>query len=224
MGIYEQAFASLVGAPEAIAFAYARTALHSIFTALGLGHGDAVILSPLTCKVVPLVLLSLGVTPVYADIARATLNLDPAGLAAAIRPATHALLFQHTYGNKASVEAVAHIAASRGVPLVEDCAQALPGPPPDCLSVGGVARIYSNNLRKPLPAGSGGMAVTHDSHLAQRIRAMRDGYPRRQRLAEIKLRLEIWLQHHVLRPALYWRFFELNCVLSASYRMRSSRR
>jgi hypothetical protein len=53
------------------------------------------------------------------------------------------------------------------------------------------------------------------------MRAMRDAYPSRRRLAEIKLRLEIWLQHHVLRPTLYWRFFELNRALSASYRMRS---
>jgi len=219
---YEDLFATVVGAHEAVAFAYARTALSSILTAIELGSGDEVILSPLTCKVVPLVLLSLGITPVYADISAETLNLDPGRLESAIRTATRALLFQHTYGNMAGAEEASEIAALKRVPLVEDCAQTLPFRAPNRRRGGrGIAAIYSNNLRKPLPAGSGGIAVTNDSNVAQRIREARDHYPHRRGLAEIRLRMEAWLEHHVLRPSLYWRFFEVNRKLSASYRVRA---
>jgi len=218
---YEALFASVVGAHEAVAFAYARTALSSILTAIEVGPGDEVVLSPLTCKVVPLALLSLGVRPVYADISTETLNLDPDRLESAIRTATRALLFQHTYGNMAGAEEALQIAALKGVPLVEDCAQSLPFRAPNRRRGGwGIAAIYSNNLRKPLPAGSGGIAVTNDSNVAQRIREVREQYPHRRRFGEIRHRTEAWLEHHVLRPALYWRFFELNRKLSAAYRLR----
>jgi len=221
LALYEASFANLVGAHEAIAFAYARTALSSIFTAMELGPGDQVVLSPLTCKVVPLVLLSLGVTPAYADISAGTLNLDPDRAGSAIRAETRALLFQHTYGNTAGVEEASTIAALKHVPLVEDYAHSLPSLVPDRRPGGwGIAGIYSNNLRKPLPAGSGGIAITQDSRLAQRIREVRDRYPRRRRLAEMKLRMEVRLHNHVLRPSLYWRFFELNRKLSAAYKVR----
>ena len=66
--------------------------------ALGIGPSDEVVLSPLTCKVVPLTLLSLKIKPLYADVSADTLNLDPAAVRRAIGPRTRAILFQHTYG------------------------------------------------------------------------------------------------------------------------------
>ena len=77
---YEQAFADRVGARFAIAFGFARHALTSLLEGAGLKPGDAVILSPLTCKVVPLALLWLDLRPVYADLDTRTLNLDPAAV------------------------------------------------------------------------------------------------------------------------------------------------
>jgi dTDP-4-amino-4,6-dideoxygalactose transaminase len=216
---YETEFARLLGANHAITFAYARHALVSIFSAAGLRAGDAVVLSPLTCKVVPLALLSLNLKPVYADISATTLNLDPESVEKAIGPTTRAVLFQHTYGNSAGVEAVAQTAAARKVPLFEDCAQCLPHAK-NGRSAGswGKAAVFSNNLRKPLPSGSGGVAVTNDSGLARKIQQDRDRLPYRSRIAELMLRAEILIHKHLLRPSLYWPLFDLSRRFRNTYK------
>ncbi len=218
---YEQAFADRVGARFAIAFGFARHALTSLLEGAGLKPGDAVILSPLTCKVVPLALLSLDLRPVYADLDTRTLNLDPAAVEAAIGPGARAILFQHTYGSPGGRAEVASIAAAHDLVLVEDCAQALPcanaadGPTG---AAGG--RIYSANLLKPLPAGSGGVAVTDDPVLADRVAESRDRLRSPGPLETARLRLEVWVHDHLFGPAVYWPLFELNRRLSPAHRAR----
>src|SRR5262245_45708157 len=175
---YESAFANATQLEHAIGFAYGRTALAAIFRALGFAAGDEIVLSPLTCKVVPLVLLSLKLRPVYVDIDPATLNLDARAAASAITTKTRAILFQRTYGIGAGIREAKALADAHGIPLIEDCAQCLPmasgDPAPGHL---GLAAIYSNNLRKPMPAASGGMAATNDAKLAGEIRRYRDALP-----------------------------------------------
>ena len=219
---YEREYARLVGAGHAIAFAYARHALTSILLAADLGAGDEVILSPLTCKVVPLALLSLDLKPVYADISAETLNLDPRCFEAALGSATRAVLFQHTYGNSAGVESIAELATRNNVLLVEDCAHCLPylsgrggGP-----GRWGQAAIFSNNLLKPLSAGSGGVAITNDFQFAEKIQERRDRLPRPRKLTDIKLQLEIWIHDYMLRPRWYWSFYNINRKVSSGYRVR----
>lgn len=218
---YEHQFATLVRAKRAIAFGYARHALINILDAAGVGPGDEVILSPLTCKVVPLALLSLKLKPVYMDISAETLNLDPQRIESAIGPATRAVLFQHTYGSLAGVEAIARIAARRNLLLIEDCAQCLPYAADGYFPGSwGRAAIFSNNLLKPLPAGSGGVAVTGDYKLAQEIQARRDQLPPQGKWADLKLRAEKWTHKYLLRPTSYWRFFDLYRSISPNYRVR----
>jgi dTDP-4-amino-4,6-dideoxygalactose transaminase len=218
---YEEEVARLLHIPHGIAFAYGRHALSSILTALNLRAGDGVVLSPLTCKVVPLVLLSLDLKPSYADISVNTLNLDPLCVQHAIRADTRAVLFQHTYGSSAGVEAVAEVAEHNRIMMIEDCAQCLPfaegKKPPGSR---GLASVFSNNLLKPLPAGSGGVAVTKDNELARKIREVRDHLMRRGALAEIILHAEVWLHKWVLRPQIYWPLFRLNAQFDPSYKTR----
>jgi dTDP-4-amino-4,6-dideoxygalactose transaminase len=203
--LYERQLATRLGAEHAIAFGHARTGLAAIFTALGLKPQDEVVLSPITCKVIPLTLLSLKIKPIYADISCETINLSPAAVRAAIGGATRAILFQHTYGNPAGAEEVARIAAEHHLPLIEDCAQCLPaaggGRAPGSL---GLASIFSNNLLKPLPAGSGGAVVTNDLPLAKELRHIASLLPTTGRTASLRLRLETWLQRNILTPELYW--------------------
>ena len=226
---YEQSIARTAGAAYGVAFGYARHALISVLDAApscGLGAGAEVILSPLTCKVVPLALLSMKLKPVYADISAETLNLDPQRVESAIGPATRAILFQHTYGHLAGVEAVATIAARKHLLLVEDCAQCLPYAadgyhPGKWAGRLGHAAIFSNNLLKPMPAGSGGVAVTDNHRLSAAVRERRDRLPLRGRLAEARLWAERQLHRHLLRPKLYWPLFEINRSFGSGYRTRS---
>jgi dTDP-4-amino-4,6-dideoxygalactose transaminase len=217
---YEQLFARLLAVDYAITFGYARHALISILTAAGLQPGDEIILSPLTCKVVPLALLSLRLKPVYVDISAETLNLNPRGVQPAIGSSIRAVLFQHTYGNSAGVEAVAKFAAEKKVAMFEDCAQCLPVAENQFTESWDRAAIFSNNLLKPLPAASGGVAVTNDSGLAWKIREARDRLPPHGKFAEMMLHMEIWVHKHVLRPALYWPLFALNAKIDSSYKVQ----
>jgi dTDP-4-amino-4,6-dideoxygalactose transaminase len=216
---YERNIADLLGVNHVIAFAYARHALTSIFLASGLDKGDEVILSPLTCKVVPLALLSLNLRPIYADISPNTLNLNLRSVETAIRPWTKAVLFQHTYGNSDGVAQFAHISSIKKLLLVEDCAQCMPCATEDKNPGGwGWAAIFSNNLLKPIPAGSGGLAVTNDQNLASKIHDIRDSLPQQSKIAVFINRLEAWMHKYCLRPSLYWSFFELSQKFSYSYK------
>jgi dTDP-4-amino-4,6-dideoxygalactose transaminase len=203
---------------HAIGFAYGRTALAAIFSALGFASGDEIVLSPLTCKVVPLVLLSLKLRPVYVDIDPATLNLDARAAATAITPKTRAILFQRTYGMSAGIRDAKALAEIHGIPLIEDCAQCLPmasgDPPPGHV---GLAAIYSNNLRKPMPAASGGIAATNDAKLAGEIRRHRDALRVEGFSVRLRLRTEVALHQHLLSPSRYWTLYGLSRrFLSAS--------
>jgi dTDP-4-amino-4,6-dideoxygalactose transaminase len=219
--MYESAFAELVGVRHAVSFGYARHALAGILAAGGLRAGDEVILSPLTCKVVPLALRSQDLRPVYVDIRSATLNLDPNLAAEAVGSATRAILFQHTYGHPGGHDAASQLAAVRGLLLVADCAQTLP-----CRGASAIltelrsAAIYSNNLLKPLPAASGGVAVTNDDQLAQGLASEAARLEPRGWRSRARLRLEIALHEWILRPGLYWPLFELNRRASLSHRDR----
>ena len=201
--MYEQRFAEVVGAQHAVAFNQARSALVAILTAAGVGDGEGVALSPLTCEVVPLALIARGFHPLYLDVAPGTLNLDATALAAA--PPVRAVVFQHTYGLSTGAEDVARVATGRRALVIEDCAQLMPYRSGD-RSPGstGDAAIFSLNLLKPLPAGSGGMAVTRDSALAGAIRAERDRLPARRHGSDVALAAEAFVQRTLLTPKTYW--------------------
>lgn len=216
---YEEVFATLVGARVAVAFSYARTALCSILSGLGIGPGDEVILSPLTCKVIPLSLLSLGIVPKYIDIAEKTLNLDPLFLKDHVTPQTKAVLFQHTYGNPEGIDGVVSFLKGSDIFLIEDCAQCTPVPFHGVVPGSrGIAAIFSHNLLKPIPAGSGGMATTNDEDLGQKILLKRNKLGRPGMVRTLSLQMEVLFHKYLLRPQWYWWLYYVNRKLSSAYR------
>ena len=218
---YEERFAAVVGAEHALAFSYARVGLRAVLRALGAQLGDEIILSPLTCKVVPLALLSLELKLVYADISADTLNLDPSAVERAISPRSRAILFQHTYGSSTGIDQVAAVAVRRGIPLIEDCAQCLPDP--DATrgpGTRGIAAVFSNNLRKPLPAGSGGVVVMNDGALARAVQVEREQLPLRGAVSNLAMRAEAMAHKHLLTPGTYWHLFALKQRLARYYKAK----
>ncbi len=219
---YELQFAKLVNKSRAIAFSNARTALRSALASSGLTRGDEVIISPLTCKVIPLTLISLDLTPVYADISQNTLNLDCLTTKSAITRATRAIIFQHTYGDSAGVEDVTKISAEKKILLIEDCAHCMPYVR-NGQSSGkwGNAAIFSNNLRKPLPAGSGGFFITNDAELARKTEELRSGFPYLGNYSKTMRHIEILIHKYLLRPISYWPFYEFNRTLCNWFKKKS---
>jgi dTDP-4-amino-4,6-dideoxygalactose transaminase len=215
--LWERRFADDTGSPAAVSFTFARTALAAVLRSAGLEPGDGVVLSPLTCKVVPLAILSAGLEPVYADIDPDTLNLDPAAIRNANGNRLRAVLFQRTYGGSGGVREALDAARSRGLLMVEDCAQCMPVPG----NWIGDAAIFSNNPGKPLPAGSGGIVVMRDGALAAKVKEKRDRLPRTGTLGAVRSHIEALVRNRLLRPSWYWMAFDLNRMIDASYRPRT---
>ena len=213
---YERQFAALAGGARALSFTYARCALVAILRAAGLRPGDEVLLSPLTCKVVPLAVLSGGFRPVYVDIDAGTLNLDPRLLAAAVGPVTRAVLFQRTYGLAAGAGEAMAFARSRGLFFVEDSAQCMPS----SASWSGEAAVFSANGGKPLSIGSGGVAVFRDPALADTVAELRRELPVAAITTAVRSRLDAWIRNTLLTPRLYWPALRMARRVSASYRPR----
>src|ERR1700758_3252617 len=117
---FEQAFASRVNAKYAIAFSSGTAALHAAVFAAGLGPGDEAITSPLTFVATANCVLYQGALPVFADVSRDTLNLDPELLAGKITQKTRAVLPVAYAGHPADLDPILGLADKHGLIVVED--------------------------------------------------------------------------------------------------------
>ena len=173
---FEQVFgAYLGGGLECVAVNSATAGLHLALEALGIGPGDEVIAPTLTFTATVEVVRYLGADPVLVDVDPVTLNIDPEKIRAAITPRTKAIMPVHYGGLACDMDAILAIAREHGLKVVEDAAHALPTTWRGTL-VGQLqsdATVFSFYANKTITTGEGGMAVTRDPQLAQRMRVMR---------------------------------------------------
>lgn len=116
-----------VGSPNAALTSSGRGALYHALRAADIHAGDEVILQAFTCLAVPAAIAWTGATPVYADIAPQTFNMDPRQLESKITPRTQAIIIQHTFGIPAPINTIAAIARQYNLLLIEDIAHGLGG-------------------------------------------------------------------------------------------------
>jgi dTDP-4-amino-4,6-dideoxygalactose transaminase len=172
---FEEAFAAHVGAPHAFAVANGTAALHLMTLAMELGPGDEVIVPSLTFVATANAVRYAGATPVFADIAGPREPwLDPVAVEAAITPNTRAILYVDYGGHPGSLPALLELADRHGIALVQDAAHAI-GSKLGGSEVGalGLASAYSFFSNKNLAVGEGGMLVTADDGLAERVGLLR---------------------------------------------------
>jgi dTDP-4-amino-4,6-dideoxygalactose transaminase len=146
-------------------------AIELILESIGVGAGDEVIVPALTAAATGIAVVARGATPVFADVSQRTFNIDPASVAERRTPKTRAIVAVHLYGMPAPVEELAGF----GLPVVEDAAQAH-GSRTAAGRAGshGVAAAFSFYPTKNLGAyGDGGMVVTSDASIADRVRLTR---------------------------------------------------
>jgi dTDP-4-amino-4,6-dideoxygalactose transaminase len=179
VGQLETAVAALSNTRHAVACASGTDALLLPLKALDLQPGDEVITTPFTFFATAGAIHNAGGTPVFVDIDPATFNLDPAAVEAAVTSRTRAIVAVHLFGQMAVMEALLPIAERHGLALIEDAAQSIGAR----RKVGGVWRVagelgtvgtLSFFPSKNLGAyGDGGMMVTNDDALAERLRRLR---------------------------------------------------
>jgi dTDP-4-amino-4,6-dideoxygalactose transaminase len=175
----EVALARLAGATHGIACASGTDALLLPLKALALAPGDEVITTPFTFFATAGTIHNAGGTPVFVDIEPGTFNIDPAAVEAAITPRTRAIVPVHLFGQMAAMERLEAVARARGLRIIEDAAQAVGAR----RKIGGQWRMAGENgwatgfsffPSKNLGAwGDGGMMVTSDDALAERLRRLR---------------------------------------------------
>jgi dTDP-4-amino-4,6-dideoxygalactose transaminase len=174
---FEHEFAAASGAAHAIGVGNGTDALALILRALDIGPGDEVITTPLSAAYTALAIIMVGARPVFVDIDRSRLTLDPDLIERAITPRTRAIMPVHLYGQGADMTAIAAIATRRGIAIVEDCCQAhlatVGGRPVGTIGVAGAFSFYPTKNLGAL--GDGGAVITGDARLAERIRRLRNG-------------------------------------------------
>lgn len=167
---FESAFAAHLGVMHAIATSSCTGALHMGMAALGIGPGDEVILADTNWIASAAPIVHLGATPVFVDIDPTNWCLDPAKVEAAITPRTKAILAVHIYGNLCDMDWLQSIADRHGIVLIEDAAEAI-GSVSKGRRAGSMGRFgaFSFHGTKTLTTGEGGMFVTSDSALYERV-------------------------------------------------------
>lgn len=177
----EETFAARNGVGYAVACNSGTSAIHAALIAVGISPGDEVIVSPITDMGSVIPILYQGAIPVFADLDPYTATLSPNSVEAAITPATRAVIAVHLAGNACDLTALLEICQKHGLTLIEDCAQAFgceyQGNPIGTL---GAVGCFSYNEFKHISCGDGGLAITNDPALAQRLRLATDkAYDRR---------------------------------------------
>lgn len=169
----EQAFCQLTGNRHAIAVSSATAGMHVTLMALGIGPGDEVITPSLTWVSTLNMIVLLGATPVMIDVDRDTLMVTPALIEAAITPRTKAIVPVHYAGAPADIAAIHALGKRHGIAVIDDAAHAA-GTYYHQSHVGhsGTA-IFSFHAIKNISCAEGGLVVTDDDALAERVRSLK---------------------------------------------------
>jgi dTDP-4-amino-4,6-dideoxygalactose transaminase len=179
VGQLEAAVAALSHTTHAVGCASGTDALLLPLKALDLAPGDEVITTPFTFFATAGAIHNAGGTPVFVDIEPATFNISPAAVEAAVTPRTRAIISVDLFGQMAAMEALRPIAERHGLALIEDAAQAIGARRKidgtwrmagELGTVGTLSFFPSKNLGA---YGDGGMIVTQDDALAERLRRLR---------------------------------------------------
>jgi perosamine synthetase len=179
---FEEEFAAFVGVRHGVATTSGTTALHLALQALGIGAGDEVLVSASTNIATALAAYHNGAVPVPVDSERETWNLDLDLVEELVTPRTRAIVPVHLFGHPVDMDALGELAERHGLAVVEDCAESH-GATVRGRQTGsfGTLSCFSFYANKIITTGEGGMVLTDDDALAERLRLLRNlgfGKPR----------------------------------------------
>ncbi len=172
---FEQASKKFFGVRHAVTVNSWTSGLVAAVGAIGVEPGDEIIVSPWTMCATATAILHWNAIPVFADIDPGTFCLDPASVEKNITPRTRAILATDIFGHSADMDALNKIAKKHNLRTISDTAQA-----PCALYKGKLAGTladvggYSLNYHKHIHTGEGGILVTNDDEIAERLRLIRN--------------------------------------------------
>ena len=172
---FENDFSNFVGSEHSVAVSSGTAALHCCIAAINIGAGDEVIVPSMTFVATANAIVFQGGTPVFADVDKDTLLIDTCDVARKITPKTKAIIPVHIYGQSCDMWAIIKIAKKYNLKVIEDCAEAH-GAMYNEKKVGSFGDIgcFSFFGNKVITTGEGGMCVTNNLELDEKMRVLRD--------------------------------------------------
>jgi len=172
---FERQCAEYFGVKHAVTVNSWTSGLVAAVGAIGIEPGDEVIVTPWTMSASATAILHWNAIPVFADIDPETFNLDPVSVEANITPFTKAILAVDIFGQSADMDALMAIADRHGLKVISDSAQS-PGAMYKGKYAGTLAHVggYSLNYHKHIHTGEGGILVTDDDDIAERLQLIRN--------------------------------------------------
>jgi len=169
--LFEKEFAEYLGVKHAIGVFNGTVALHLALLSLGIGKGDEVIVPNLTYIATANAVSYVGATPVFADSELDSWNIDPSSIEKLISKKTKAIIPVHLYGNPCNMDKLNEVCKKHNLYLIEDAAEAI-GSEYKGKKAGSFGSIstFSFYGNKTITTGEGGMVVTNDDLIAQKIR------------------------------------------------------
>ena len=171
---FERPFAQYIGASHAIAVSSGTAALHLALDAIGVKHGDEVLVPTTTFTATAEVVTYLEAKPVLADLDPCTLNADPIDIERKITPRTKAIIPVHLGGTPCDMAEIHDLATQHHLHVIEDAAHSLPASYRG-KRVGTISELtaFSFYATQTLTTGEGGMVTTENHEYAQRLQGMR---------------------------------------------------
>jgi perosamine synthetase len=190
----EEEVRKYIGVKYAFAFNSGRTSLMAILRALDLPEGSEALLQAFTCNAAANPFLWSGISPIYVDCNKDDFNVNIPDLKAKIGPNSRVLMVQHTFGLPADMDGILAIVRQNNLTLIEDCAHSL-GAEFHGQKVGtfGKAGFFSFGRDKIISSVWGGVAVTNDPSLAEKIRQVQ---------GELRMPGYFWIFQQLLHPVL----------------------
>ena len=171
---FESMFADYIGTKHALTVSNGTVALHVALLALGIGPGDEVIVPALTYIATANAVTYTGATPVFTDSEPDTWNMCPDSIERLITPKTKAIIAVHLYGHPCDMGKINSVAKRNNLYVIEDAAEAI-GSEYANEKVGrfGDIATFSFYGNKTITTGEGGMVVTNDDELANKVRLLK---------------------------------------------------
>jgi perosamine synthetase len=171
---FEAAFASFVSSRFAVAVGNATQGLHLALAALGIGVGDEVVVTPYSWISSASCILMQNAVPVFCDIEDESFGIDPSKLEACLSERTRAVVLVHMFGYPARIHEIKQILDNRNIALIEDASHAH-GAHARGQPIGTIGKIgvFSLHQRKSLSVGDGGIVVTQDENIFNKLHRLR---------------------------------------------------
>lgn len=167
---FEEMFKDYIGSDYALALNSCTAGLHLSMLVSGLGPGDEVITTPMTFAATANAITHIGARPVFVDVDRLTMNIDPAQIEAAITPRTKAIMPVHFAGRPCDMDPILEIAGRHNLLVIEDAAHAIEAEYKG-RKIGAIGDLtcFSFYVTKNMVTGEGGMVTTNNAEWAEKL-------------------------------------------------------